>query len=302
MAQEPTQDDSTEPFTWQQHGRLGERGRYQLALPFTDASKLYPCIDLHMNRNLSCQIYPKHPTTQFLKLAPLLMASVEGVQQPIDMFNQDDYVAFLYPPSYGDLLGHLKSKKRLSEAHAASYFKQIINIVANAHHQGFILRDFNLKKFVFTDSSRKSIKLCNLQDAIVGSDLLEDRRCCPFYVAPEMLQPGPYSGRATDMWITGIILYTLIVGHYPFSDVNTSPQILFSKIRSGSYQIPENISLQAKSLITSLLTYNPALRPSTKAVLNHPWLVKPPNTVEILPLSKIQSDQDQVVPTHKLID
>ena len=57
------------------------------------------------------------------------------------------------------------------------------------------------------------------------------RHGCPTYVCPEMLQPGSYSGRAADLWSLGVIIYTLLVGHYPF--LGTSTQNLFSRIRNG---------------------------------------------------------------------
>ena len=102
-----------------------------------------------------------------------------------------------------------------------------------------------------------------------GSDEVTDRHGCPAYISPEMLQAGSYSGKAADLWSLGIILYTLLVGHYPFFD--TCPQNLFSKIRSGYYPMPGNVTLLAKSVITSLLVYDPSRRVPAEAILEHPW-------------------------------
>lgn len=118
------------------------------------------------------------------------------------------------------------------------------------------------------------MKLQNLEDAqlLENGDHLTERHGCPAYVCPEMLQPGDYSGKAADMWSLGVILYTLLVGHYPFFDTN--PQTLFSKIRSGYYHIPEHVSLMARSLIGSLLTYEPHKRVSPDAAMEHPWFIR----------------------------
>lgn len=157
----------------------------------------------------------------------------------------------------------------------------------------------NLTVFLFS----LLIALSDLEDAVFvdsttyRGDLLNDRHGCPAYVAPEMLHPGPYSGRAADMWSAGIILYTLLVGHYPFFDVN--PQDLFVKIRSGHYIMPHTISYLARSLINSLLNYEPSQRPSAEAVSHHPWLKHPPSQEES-PI-QLKTEIDQTVPTHKLL-
>ena len=160
--------------------------------------------------------------------------------------------------------------------------------------------------FVWSHSHRTAICLSDLEDAVlvpgqeVGGDLLDNRHGCPAYVAPEMLQPGSYSGRAADMWSAGVILYTLLVGHYPFYDAK-APN-LFMKIRSGHYQIPDHISYLARSLICSLLNYDPGMRPSAEAVASHPWVSNPPTSVEFVYTSHLKyADVDQTVPTHKLL-
>ena len=122
-----------------------------------------------------------------------------------------------------------------------------------------------------TSSLRTQLRLHTLDDAHLheGSDVLMDRHGCPAYICPEMLQPGSYSGQAADLWSLGIILYTLLVGHYPFFDI--VPQHLFSKIRSGYYPMPENVSRLGRSVISSLLAYDPARRVPAELILHHPW-------------------------------
>ncbi len=102
-----------------------------------------------------------------------------------------------------------------------------------------------------------------------STGLLTDKHGCPAYICPEKLQSNCYSGKAADLWSLGVILYTLLVGNYPFFD--STPQELFSKVRTGHYQVPEHVSYLARSLIGSLLTYDPAQRVSAVAILEHPW-------------------------------
>lgn len=137
---------------------------------------------------------------------------------------------------------------------------------------------------------RTTLSLQHLDDAhqMDSSGQLTDRHGCPAYVSPEMLQPGSYSGRAADLWSLGVILYTLLVGHYPFFD--SSPQNLFSKVRSGYYQVPDSVSYLARSLISSLLAYEPEKRVPAEAILDHPWFTQASDQ-EMMPLH-----HDQMVP------
>jgi tribbles-like protein len=65
------------------------------------------------------------------------------------------------------------------------------------------------------------------------------------------------------------MLYTMLVGRYPFHD--TEPSALFTKIRRGHYTIPDTISSRAKCLIRSLLRRDPHERLSGNEILQHPW-------------------------------
>lgn len=139
---------------------------------------------------------------------------------------------------------------------------------------------------------RTILSLKHLEDAhqMDPSGQLTDRHGCPAYVSPEMLQPGSYSGRAADLWSLGVILYTLLVGHYPFFD--SSPQNLFSKVRSGYYQVPDSVSYLARSLISSLLAYEPEKRVPAEAILEHPWFTRASDQVPVPP------HLDQMVPKN----
>jgi len=90
-------------------------------------------------------------------------------------------------------------------------------------------------------------------------------------VSPEILKSNTrYSGRAADMWGLGVMLYTMLVGRYPFHGAEHSG--LFAKIRRGQFTLPESLSSRAKCLIRCLLKKDPEERLTTEDVLVHPWL------------------------------
>lgn len=126
-------------------------------------------------------------------------------------------------------------------------------------------------------TSRTQLRLESLEDAVVvdeDDDKLTDRRGCPAYVAPEVLRSGrAYSGKAADVWSLGVLLYTMLVGRYPFNDAEHAS--LFAKISRGQFVVPEVLGNRAKCLIRALLRREPNERPQSEDVPRHPWLSKP---------------------------
>lgn len=122
---------------------------------------------------------------------------------------------------------------------------------------------------------RTDLRLDGLEDARVledeNNDHLADKHGCPAYVSPEILHSTEtYSGRAADIWSLGVMLYTMLVGRYPFHD--SDPSALFGKIRRGQYNIPQMLSVKAKCLIRSLLRRDPSERLTAGDTLQHPWI------------------------------
>eukprot|EP00804_Cyclotella_cryptica_P028231 CCRYP_014593-RH/>CCRYP_014593-RH protein AED:0.45 eAED:0.45 QI:0/-1/0/1/-1/0/1/0/113 len=76
------------------------------------------------------------------------------------------------------------------------------------------------------------------------------------------------------MWSLGVIVYILLGGYPPFIEQNQRE--LFRKIRKGQYEFHEeywgSVSKDAKHLISSLLTVDPAKRLSAAEALNHKWV------------------------------
>lgn len=106
---------------------------------------------------------------------------------------------------------------------------------------------------------------------LVGSDdRLEDKHGCPAYVSPELLHSsGGFSGKLADIWSLGVMLYTMLVGRYPFQDIE--PTVMFSKIRRGLFVVPDSLSFKARCLIKSMLRQEPSQRLTAEELLEHPW-------------------------------
>ncbi|XP_065200386.1 tribbles homolog 2-like [Planococcus citri] len=257
-----------------------------------EGSSLNMCVNIHTKEDFVCKIVPKENSSNLLS-AHYLLDSHPHINKLHEVILGDKFLYLIFPPSHGDLHSYVRQRKRLKDTEAKKLFKQIVETVRACHEQGIVLRDLKLRKFVFADSQRTHIRLETLEDAIlledIHSDELQDKRGCPAYVSPEILRShAKYSGRAADIWSLGIILYTMLVGRYPFNDLHHSS--LFAKISRGYFTIPENLSPKAKCLIRSLLRRDPNERLPAGDILDHPWFTH---------RSKYYSsshDNDQIVP------
>ena len=196
-----------------------------------------------------------------------------NINEILEILIGDTKVYIFFNKHYGDLHSYVRNKRKLKESEASKLFYQIVSTVESCHQKGIVLRDLKLRKFVFKDSAKTQLKLEGLEDACilkVDNDLLDDKQGCLAYVSPEILHTrDTYSGKAADVWSLGVILYTMVIGRYPFH--NEEPRVLFTKIRHLQYSIPDTVSSQGKCLIRSLLRKQPQDRLLTNDILRHPW-------------------------------
>ncbi|RAW26991.1 Serine/threonine-protein kinase [Phytophthora cactorum] len=96
------------------------------------------------------------------------------------------------------------------------------------------------------------------------------------YLAPELLTSGVCTS-ACDMWALGCVLYIMLSGSHPFDlDGMSSDNVVEHRIKSEpitfDFSAWENVSLDAKDLITKLLAKDPTLRLTADQMMQHPWM------------------------------
>ena len=93
-------------------------------------------------------------------------------------------------------------------------------------------------------------------------------------MSPEVLNPqqSKYSGKLSDSWSLGIVLFTMLLGRYPFH--HQAITTMFAKIARGKFQIPPSscLSLDAKILLRSLIRLKPEERLLPSEILACNWL------------------------------
>lgn len=235
--------------------------------------KVFKCVDTFNNQECICKVVDVHQYRE--AFAPTFHLGYHPRINHVEEVLQGHTQAYvIFPTTHGDMHSYVRRKRKLREREAAALFHQMVQAVAHCHTHGVVLRDLKLRKFVFKKEERTDVVLDGIEEghilAMPGDDNLNDKHGCPAYVSPEiLLTSGSYSGKAADMWSLGVILYTMLVGRYPFHD--SDPAALFTKIRLGQYNVPESLSTQAKSMIYSLMRVDPSERLTAEEVLEHPW-------------------------------
>ncbi|KAH8419537.1 hypothetical protein KR222_004959, partial [Zaprionus bogoriensis] len=175
---------------------------------------------------------------------------------------------------YENLHTYIRHEKRLRESEARAIFHQICQTVQVCHRNGIILRDLKLKRFYFIDEARTKLQYESLEGSMIldgEDDTLSDKIGCPLYTAPELLCPQPtYQGKPADMWSLGVILYTMLVGQYPFYEKANCN--LITVIRHGVVQIPMSLSKSVRWLMLALLRKDYTERMTASHIFLTPWL------------------------------
>ncbi|XP_016094982.1 tribbles homolog 1-like [Sinocyclocheilus grahami] len=246
-------------------------GQY-LLVPLADRPGVHSALDMDRGEELLCKVFDMGQYQEKIR-AYSMLSSHKNIAQIKDIVLGESKAYVFQEKDFGDMHTFVKSSKRLPEDLASKLFHQVVSAVNHCHQVGIILGDLKLRKFVFSDEKRAQLKLEGLEDCHIlcgEDDSMFETHGCPAYVSPEILNGGVcYSGKHADAWSLGVMLYTMLVGRYPFHDPD--PATLFSKIRRGTYCLPDGLSLRARCLLRSLLRKDPGERLTTAEVLIHPW-------------------------------
>ena len=170
----------------------------------------------------------------------------------------------------GDLFDYINSKSFLSEEKACYFFRQLIGVIEYLNKVGISHRDIKPEN-ILLDNKKENIKIIDfgLSNYCSGKHLLHSSCGSPCYASPEMLSGEPYQGITTDLWSSGIVLYSMLVGSLPFDEQEL--QKLYEQIKIGKFYLPSTLSLEAIDFLKKILVVDPKKRMGLEEIKNHPW-------------------------------
>lgn len=177
----------------------------------------------------------------------------------------------------GELFDRITEVKYFTETVAAHLMKQIFSATAFCHSNNIIHRDLKPENILIENVEERKKDFFNIKIIDFGTGeinkhkMLSEKTGTAYYIAPEVIN-NCYNEKC-DMWSCGVILYILLCGCPPFSA--DSDEEIFNKIKIGKYQLKgkvwNEISQEAISLISELLTKDINKRLSATQALNHAW-------------------------------
>ncbi|KAK4124344.1 kinase-like protein [Parathielavia appendiculata] len=185
-----------------------------------------------------------------------------------------------------ELYNYLLKHGKLPVDKVQKTFTQLVGAVCYVHQQSCVHRDLKLENILL--DKHENVKLCDFgftREYEGKANYLQTFCGTICYSAPEMLKGEKYAGEKVDVWSLGVILYALLCGELPFDDDDDS--VTRTKILTLEPNYPDHIPPDALSLLKSLLSKRPLLRPTLPDILAHPFLAEyAPQQQEILKVER----------------
>lgn len=172
-----------------------------------------------------------------------------------------------------ELYNYLLKNGALPVEKVQKIFTQLVGAATYVHNSSCVHRDLKLENILL--DKNENVKLCDFgftREYEGKSSYLQTFCGTVCYSAPEMLKGEKYAGEKVDVWSLGVILYALLCGELPFDEDDDNETR--SKILSSEPKWPDHLTPDARSLLGSLLSKRPLLRPAISDILTHPFLAE----------------------------
>lgn len=260
-------------------------------------TKIKKAFSLKLNKRVAIKIanlkqIPQEVRNKFLPREIITLKELSGNERIVQlheyfMSSNKLYMVLEYAEN-GDLLDYICARKKLSERTSRMFFMDILSGLSACHKRGIIHRDIKCENLLIDGNYRlkladfgfaRSQRTCELSRTYCGSLA---------YTAPEVIMEKPYSGKAADIWSSGVVLYAMLSGRLPFNDSSTKAMIGYIK---NGVVFPSFLNMTCRDLIYKLLFFEPKRRLSVEQILKHPFMRVDPETC---------TDNDAEIPKETL--
>ena len=175
----------------------------------------------------------------------------------------------------GDVFDRVGQLECYDESIARDLCVKMLKGIAYCHEQNIAHCDLKPKNLLLkTKNDDASVMLADFGFAtsVFAPKTLTKQCGTPYFVAPEILLRDKYDQKA-DMWSVGVIIYCILSGQLPFTGMRHLD--LFKAIIAGDFTFDEgweNVSDDAKDLISKLLITDPDKRYTAMDALGSKWI------------------------------
>ena len=185
------------------------------------------------------------------------------------------YILLEYIPG-GLLFDVCQSLGGMGEENGKYFLSQMLDVLEYMHGKGVVHRDLKLENILVDD--QMNLKVADFGFATFRKvHNLKSYRGTMTYMAPEIKEGKTYDGMKIDMFSTGVILFIIVQGIFPFKEAKKD-EFFYNLILKGDYETywkktgGQGLSKEFKDLILALFSYEGASRPSVADIRGHPWM------------------------------
>jgi len=240
------------------------------------------CFGLHKvsSQRVAIKVYDKHKLLdpQRRKSVRCEIRLMERMKHPNivsfhDAVDTSKQICIIMEFVSGGSLHHFLKKqpgRRLDDQVAKRILFQVCQGLRYMHDRHIVHRDIKLENLLLDESSNVKIIDFGFSMVVPPGKTLKVFCGTPSYMAPEIVARKEYSGFCADIWATGVLLYALLCGAFPFR--GQSDRDLYKKIVRGLFHVPERASDGARNLLSRILTPDMTRRPTVDDVLSHEYM------------------------------